>query len=130
VAEHPNVALMRTGYAAFAAGDMDTVGSLFADDIVWHAPGNGPLAGEYRGKEQVFGLFAKLFEMTGGTFRQETHDILANDEHACVLVRTRWEKPKPFEGRAVHVWHIKDGRATEYWLHNEDQAAADAAFTA
>ncbi len=130
MAEHPNAELVRRGYAAFASGDMETVGSLFHDDIVWHSPGNGPLSGDYEGKDQVFGLFSKLLELSGGTFRQDVHDVVANDEHAVVMVNAAWDEPKPYAGRAVHVMHVKDGKLTEYWLYNEDQAAADAAFTA
>lgn len=128
--EHPNVALMRKGYEAFAGGDFTTVGELFADDIVWHSPGTNPLSGEFKGKDQVFGLFARLAELTNGTFQQEIHDIVANDDHVCVMIHNSWSKPKSFEGRAVQVWHMRDGKATEFWLFPEDLAASDAAFMA
>ncbi len=129
MAEHPNVELMRRGYAAFAAGDMDTVGSLMADDIVWHSPGNNPLSGEFKGKDQVFADFAKLLELTGGTFGQEVHDVVANDQHAVVLVDSKWDKPKPFRVRNVHIWHVSGGKVTEFWAYSEDQPGEDAALT-
>jgi uncharacterized protein len=129
MAEHPNVELLRKGYEAFASGDMETVDALFADDISWHSPGSNPLAGDYAGKAQVLAMFAKLFEITEGTFRQEIHDIVANDEHGVVLVNASWDTPKAFSGRGVHVLHVKDGKVAEFWLYNEDQAAADAAFS-
>lgn len=125
--DHPNADLVRKGYQAFAAGDMETVAALFADDIVWHEAGNGPISGDFAGKDAVFGHFARLAEVTGGTFGQEIHDLLANDEHAVVLVEQWWEQPHPFRGKSVHVWHVKDGIATEAWLTGQDQAAADAA---
>jgi len=28
------------------------------------------------------------------------------------------------------MWHVRDGKPSEFWLFNEDQAAADASFTA
>ncbi len=130
MADHPNVELLRKGYAAFGAGDMQTVDALLSDDIVWHSPGNNALAGDYKGKDQVFGLFAKLVELTEGTFRQEIHDLLANDEHAVALMDEAWDKPRPFRGRSVHTWHVREGKPAEFWLFNEDQAAADASFTA
>ena len=131
MADHPNAELLRKGYAAFAEGDMAMVGDLFADDIVWHAPGNNPLSGDYKGKDQVFGQFAKLMELTGGTFRQEIHDIVANDEHAVVLVENGAQRPdgRSWQGRAAHVWHVANGKCTEYWLFADDQAAADAFFS-
>ncbi len=51
MADHPNVELLRKGYAAYGSGDMETINELFADDIVWHVAGRSPLAGVYNGKE-------------------------------------------------------------------------------
>lgn len=123
---HPNEDLLRRGYQAFAKGDADTLSGLFADDIVWHVPGRSPLAGEYRGREAVFGLFAKLAEMTGGTFKLDVHDVLAGDEHGVVLaVATAEREGKRLESRTTHVWHLRDGKATEFWSQAEDLYAAD-----
>src|SRR5215207_5655112 len=46
---HPNEHLVREGYQAFIKADMQKVSGFFADDIVWHVGGRGPLAGDYRG---------------------------------------------------------------------------------
>jgi ketosteroid isomerase-like protein len=127
--DHPNAEALRKGYEAFAAGDMETLASLFADDIAWHPSGNGPLAGDFAGKDAVFGNLAQLAELTAGTFGQEIHDMLANDEHVVVMVDDWWEQPHPHRGKSVHVWHVKDGIATEAWFVSEDQAAFDAALT-
>ncbi len=43
---HPNEELLRRGYEAFAKGDLDTVMSIFDEDIVWHEPGRNALGGE------------------------------------------------------------------------------------
>ena len=32
-------------------------------------------------------------------------------------------------GKGVHVWHVKDGIATEAWFMDQNQAAFDAALT-
>jgi uncharacterized protein len=123
---HPNEELARKGYEAFGKGDMQTVGELFADDIVWHASGRNQLSGDYNGKEQVFGMFAQLQELTGGTFRLELHDILANDEHAVVLAEAHGEREgKTLNDRGVNVLHISNGKVTEFWLHPGDQYAND-----
>jgi hypothetical protein len=54
MADHPNVELLRRGYAAYNTGDMATINELFADDIEWHVPGRSELAGDYHGKDEVF----------------------------------------------------------------------------
>jgi hypothetical protein len=85
---HPNEALLRRGYEAFATGDVATVMSIFDEDIVWHSPGRGQLSGDFKGHQQVTEFFVKIFELSGGTFKNEIHDILADDEHGMVLVHT------------------------------------------
>ena len=127
---HPNEELIRRGYDAFMAGDMDTLNEFFADNIVWHAPGRNQLSGDHRGKEQVFAVFAKLGELTGGTFRLEIHDVLANDEHAVVLARSMAERGgKRLDDNGVQVFHIQDGKITEQWLHPGDTYAGDEFFS-
>lgn len=123
---HPNEELLRKGYDAFAKGDLDTVLSVFDDNIRWHIQGNSPIAGVYTGHDQVTGFFGKVFELSGGTFSLEIHDMLANDEHAVVLVRERAEREgKTFASTEAHVWHISNGKATEFWGLPTDLAAVD-----
>ena len=123
---HPNEDLLRKGYAAFGEGDLDTVMGLFADDIKWHVPGRNPLAGDYSGKEEVGAFLGRAMELTNGTFRVDVHDLLANDDHGVALVHLTAERDgKSLDSNDVHVWHIRDGRATEQWIHPGDQYAAD-----
>lgn len=130
MAEHPNVALLRKGYQAFAEADMATIDQLFADDIVWHVGGNGIMAGDYKGKEEVIGMFGRLFQETGGSFKIEIHDVLANDEHSvCINTISGERNGTRFESRAVDVFHpTPDGQVKEYWGLVQDQATLDAAF--
>jgi uncharacterized protein len=125
VTDHPNVELARRGYAAFATADMATLAELFADDVVWHVRGVGPLNGDYHGRDQVFGFFGRLAEETGGTFRLDVHDILANDEHTatlCTLSASRGGKS--IEVPVVNVSHNRDGKITEFWAATTDPEAS------
>jgi ketosteroid isomerase-like protein len=130
MAEHPNVEIMRRGYAAFLAGDMETVSALFDDGITWHVGGNNPLSGDFVGKQDVFAFFARLGELTKGSLGIDIHTILADDEHAAILVDASQEQPAPYRGREVHIWHLRDGLATEFWSFPRDLAAFDAALNA
>lgn len=125
VAEHPNVELTQRGYEAFAKGDFAELSNIFADDIVWHSPGPGPLSGTYRGRDEVFGLFGRLVEESGGTFKLEVHDVLANDDHAVALTTTSMSRGgKSIQTNDANVFHIKDGKVTEFWLATTDPEAA------
>jgi len=126
VAEHPNVQLLRDGYAAFSRGDIAEATKDWSDDIVWHIGGRSPLAGDYKGQEEVTGFFGKIFEMSEGNFEIEVHDILANDEHAVVLCHERARRnDKVLDADSTHVYHLKDGKVTEYWGVATDQRAED-----
>jgi uncharacterized protein len=126
---HPNEDLLRRGYAAFAAGDLDTVFSLFSDDMVWHNGGTNQLSGDYRGHEAIMGMFGQLIEVTGGTLQLDIHDVLANDTHGTVLVTARAERDgQPVTAREVNIWHLADGKATEFWVFPEDSAELDKMF--
>ena len=123
---HPNEDLMRKGYKAFSEGDLETISTLFADDIVWHIPGKSSISGDYKGKEQVFEFFGKVTQETGGTFKIDIHEVLANDEHAVVLSTNSAQKDgKSIEGNGVAVYHLEGGKVTEAWQLSEDQYSLD-----
>ena len=123
---HPNEDLVRKGYTAFGKGDLEGVGQLFGGDIVWHVPGKNQFSGDYKGVQEVIGFFTKTMEWAQGTFKIETHDILANDTHAAVMVTTSAERDgKRWTDNQVHLLHLADGKVTEYWNHPSDQYATD-----
>jgi ketosteroid isomerase-like protein len=64
--------------------------------------------------------------MSGGTFSIDIHDILANDGHAVVMVRARAKRSgKSLDVQECHVWHLSNGKATEFWDVTFDLYAAD-----
>jgi uncharacterized protein len=128
---HPNEDVIRRGFEAFSTGNMDALRSEFlAPDITYHVPGKSPIAGDYHGVDEVLGFFGKIFEITGGTFSVELHDVLANDEHAVALSPASGQRPgKTYHDNSVLVFHIKDGKTTEVWLHPEDLYASDEFFS-
>jgi ketosteroid isomerase-like protein len=124
VTEHPNVELARRGYDAFAKGDLATLTELIADDATWHALGVGPLSGTYHGRDEIFGFFGRLAEETGGTFRLDVHDVLANDEHAVVLCMLSASRgSKSIQVPVANVSHMRDGKVTEFWTSTTDPQA-------
>lgn len=122
-----DAAVIRAGYEAFDKGDIPAVMAVFAQDIGWHVPGRGPLSGDYRGSEEVLGFFGKLQELSGGSFRLELHDMLASDDHVVVLVTEIAQRgDKSLSQSVAHVWHLRDGKATEFWGLAFDMYAIDA----
>ena len=118
---------VRQANAAFASGDLGALQSRFlAEDVVWHVPGRGPLAGEYRGIAEVMGLFGKISELSGGTARFTLHDVLANGDHMISLATITAERAgKKYQDKLVHVMQVRDGKATEVWTYAADPFTAE-----
>jgi uncharacterized protein len=119
--------IVRRGYAAFQSGDMDTLRTILAGDVVWHAPGQGPQSGDFQGLENVIGEFGRLFQDSGGTFRVEITEILEGNESVVVLARSSASR----EGRTldqpyVHIFHFRGDQVSEAWVVNYNQAESDA----
>ena len=127
---HPNEELVRRAFDAFAKGDVETMRELTDQDAVWHTPGRGPLAGDYRGIDEILGFFARIADLTGGTFRAELHDVVANDEHAVGLYVSRAEREgRTLETKNVLVSHVRNGKSVETWTFSDDQYRADEFFS-
>jgi len=123
---HPNEEVARSATEALSKGDMEGFLGHHRDDVVVHFPGRGPMAGDYRGKNGVGEMFQKQMQMLDSPPQIETHDILANDDHAVVLNKVRGTRHgKTLEQQQVVVLHIKGGKIAEVWLQFSDQQAMD-----
>jgi uncharacterized protein len=80
-----NGALITSAYDAFSRGDLQGATATFAEDILWHVPGRGPLSRDYRGHAEVLGFFGHFMELSGGTFRLRVDDVLAKGDRVVVL---------------------------------------------
>ena len=126
MSEHPNVTIVRRGYEAFATYDLEAIRDLFADDAVFHIGGRNPLTGTYAGKDAVLGFLADLVSRSGGTYKSEVHDILANDDHAVALTHvTGHREGRTLDDNLVAVYHMRDGKVSEGWFHPSDAYADD-----
>jgi ketosteroid isomerase-like protein len=127
---HPNEDRFRGGYEAFGKGDLDALrNEYFTDDIVWHSSGNNALSGDAVGMDAVMENFMKTFQMTGGSFKTEIHDVLANDDHGVVIgVASAERDGKSYEWKYTHVVHFKDGKVSESWVMTDEPEKPDAVF--
>jgi ketosteroid isomerase-like protein len=122
-----NIEMTRKGYQAFNEQQLEDAMDTIADDVVWHAGGDGPLAGEYKGKQAVMELFMKYGQLTEGTSEFDIHDIVASEDHTVVIgTATATRHGRTHASRFVDIIHPdRDGKAKEFWRFVEDQAADD-----
>jgi ketosteroid isomerase-like protein len=60
--EQQNIDLIKKGYEAFTAGDIDTVMNLFDDNLEWVQPGDSAISGTYHGKAELGQFISRLAE--------------------------------------------------------------------
>lgn len=129
-AVHPNEALIREGYDAFVAGNIERVAELLHPDIVWHVGGTSPLSGDYKGHGELMALFARLSEFTDGSISISARDILTSDDHVIALTTMRGKRgDRVLEDDGVAVFKVADAKAVEVWVFAENQGAIDSFFS-
>ena len=131
MAEHPHITLFHQAHEAFERGDQEAMRGWFADEFVWHEPGDNALTGDYVGADAVFGLFDRIARATEGRFDTHLEDVLANDGHLVALLQLRAQVSESvIEMPRVNVYRVRaDGRVVERWGYVGDQAAFDALFS-
>ena len=124
-----NAATIRRGYDLFNSGQLQELGQLFAADAVWHAAGRGRLSGDKRGRDATLAYFSQIGELSGGTFRAELHDIVADEAHLVGLhIGTAQREGRTLRVRTTLVFHLRDGQIVEVWEQHDDTQALDEFF--
>jgi ketosteroid isomerase-like protein len=110
-----NVATIRSGYEAFARGDVGAVLELLDPQIEWNVPGTLGLDTPFRGREEVAGFFGAIRDMW-----EELHvgveDVAAIDESRVLALGVHHGR---IGGAAVdvpfaHVWTLRDDRPVRF----------------
>jgi uncharacterized protein len=125
---HPNEEMVRQGYKAFGEGDMDTLRSLFAADAVHNATGNNPIAGEYKGIDNILAYYGQLFERSNGTFTAELKNVrVEGDDKAVATHHDKAQRgDKTLDQDETLTFTISGGKITRIVENHSDQAAYDA----
>jgi ketosteroid isomerase-like protein len=120
-------AIVRRMVDALHWADAAAIGELLADDVVYHFPGRSAVAGTYRGRAEVLGLFGAFGRLLGAPPRLDSHDVVASEAHVVELAtHSAAYRGQPYEWHAVRIYHIDGDRISEIWLMIEDINAFDA----
>lgn len=121
-----NEGVVRRIFDAFSRRDAFALRGLFAPDAVWTVPGDGAMAGAYRGREEIFRFLARLSKETEGTYRSSLVDVLVSGDRAAALYRASGER----HGRCldldqVLLFRLEQGLVREILALPSDPAAFD-----
>ena len=121
-----NREIIRKAYQDFATGNIPAVFAAFDPDITWHVPGHSPLSGDYTGHDQIGGFFQHTMELSGGAFSIDVHNVLSDGDLVVGLVTVNARRNGIGASfPEVHVWRLKDGKATEFREYQGDEQRED-----
>ena len=127
--DHPNAVFARDAFDAIGRGDTHWLAEHMHPDVVFHQGGRFPTAGTYEGRDAVFGHMMEFFTLVDFSMKIAVHDIAATDEHAMALVRVSIDhQGRHLDFDEAHIWHVRDGVATEMWAVPKDPYEVDAFF--
>ena len=119
-----NEAVVRRIFDAFARKQGFALRDLFAADAVWTVPGDGAMAGVYRGREEIFRFLARLPKETDGTYASQLVDVLASASRAAALYRASGERHgRRLDLDQVLLFRLEDGLVREVLALPSDPAA-------
>jgi ketosteroid isomerase-like protein len=112
-----NSDVLRKGYEAFARQDIPAVLALFDPDIVWYAPDTVRNGGTYKGPDEVLSFFMTLPEnfqelkVNARQFVEQGDTVVVLGNHVGKAANGDFDIP------FVHVWTLRDGKATSFTEH-------------
>jgi len=125
-ASDASVALVKKAIAALSDGDLDTWGASLADDLEWHEIGRAePIRGKDALAERFSAPDAQSWSISG-----ETHDVLANNDHAiALLTATATNGDRSLTYKVAEIYHIRDGKIAARWAFSDDTEAINRFFS-
>lgn len=115
-----NLEILKQGYKAFAAGNVEAAISNWSDDIVWEECSSFPFVkgdGKYVGKqavvENIFANIPKYYD----NFSIEISDFVDGGDRIVMVghYTGTWKATgKKFKANATHTWSLKNGKATHF----------------
>ena len=111
--EQKNVKLVKEGYEAFSAGDVDAVMSLFDDNFEWVQPGDSAISGTYRGKAEVGIYLSRLAEKS---VTVKLNRLLADGDTVVALTEVVVGDER---GQDADVFTLRDGKTVRVQVHTD-----------
>jgi ketosteroid isomerase-like protein len=116
----------------YAGGSGAMLHELLAPDITWTVPGVNPIAGTYRGLEEVLDYFRRRRDLAGHTFQMTRRDVLVGDGDRLAALTDGSATIGAVDHRwsTVGLYDVSDRRITACWLLPLDPPAFDAIWSA
>lgn len=121
-----DVDVVRKGYAAFSAGDLDSLRELFTEDATWSVPGASPYSGTKRGRDAILAYFVDVVTASEGTFQTVQVAVSGGDGYVFSLDRTSATRNGvSVDTTGVNVFQLNGGRVESVQQYFEDTGEND-----
>lgn len=130
MAGHPNAVLARAAWQAVSVGDVEALGRMFAEGVVWHATGNAPWKGDHAGRQGVVEFLARIGEMME-VFDARLEDVLVSETRVAMVFHVSARAG----GRSLELDYqllarVEKDRVVEIWTLPLQPAVLQAFFSA
>jgi len=121
-------AVAQTYFDALGRGDIPTVMAQFADDVLWHQPGDNQFSGDHHGIGGVGALLGGMMEASAGSFQLAVDGaVMVNGDVVAVPIRFSGNRADAsMDMGGIDLLTVRGGKIVEVRLFSEDGAAEDA----
>jgi uncharacterized protein len=113
MSEQDNIEIIKRGYEAFSAGDLDAAMDAFADDVEWVQPGESAISGTYHGKTEVMEYLGRLAEKS---VTVKVNRLLADGDLVVALTEVTMGDES---GNDADVFTLRDGKTVRVQIHGD-----------
>ena len=118
-------------YRTLAEASALTSREPFDDGTLLHVPGRSGVAGQYQGRDAIFGLFGRMAELTDGTLRFTPSGTLTADNQMIVVCghSSAARQTRRLDTDTAYVVLLRNDRVREMWIVHHDQTQFDDFWT-
>lgn len=108
--EEGTATLVRRFYELRRTGDLEKLGTMIREDVVWCEPEVDGHMGELRGLDAVIDMIRRAMQTTGGTFKLDVESTVATKSDCAAVIAWRADKGgRRIEGRELAVFRFENG---------------------
>lgn len=122
--------LLEDYHAAWERGDRDAGLAFYAENMVVHMGGSGPLARDYHGRDSfVHDWIDRVAAYTDVWEVADQEVLLAGDDGVLVMVQVVWGRNgRRVEAHRLAFYRLGGGQILETWYSDMNQADVTAFF--
>ena len=124
------LALLKEYHDAWERGDQEAGINFYADDVVVHMGGNGPLANTYHGRESFVRDWIGRVDAYTDSWEVEGNDLLlVGEDGVLLLVQETWSRgDNKVTTRRLGSYKFAGGKIVECWFSDMNQAEVEGFF--